>query len=50
MVEANRRSVMVLGSLGTGKSSLLNVLSGVDLEDENVEEPFESMMQTTGCT
>ena len=38
---------MVLGTLGTGKSHLLNTLSGADLE---VDEPFESKMQTTGCT
>ena len=51
MVEAggaNKRSVMVLGSLGTGKSSFLNTLSGIDLEVD--DEPFESAFQTTGCT
>ena len=47
MVEANKRSVMVLGSLGTGKSHFMNTLSGEDLE---VNEPFESVFQTTGCT
>ena len=51
MVEAagpNKRSVMVLGSLGTGKSHLLNTLSGEDFEVG--DEPFTSAMQTTGCT
>ena len=45
MVEANpnKKTVMVLGSLGTGKSCVLNRLSGIDL-DECEEEPFESMM------
>ena len=45
MVEAagaNKRTVMVLGSLGTGKSCLLNRLSGVDVENE--DEPFRSEM------
>ena len=37
MVEANKRSVMVLGSLGTGKSTFLNCLSGADLDEG---EPF----------
>ena len=32
MVEANK-SVMVLGTLGVGKSCVLNKLSGVDLEE-----------------
>ena len=48
MVDAIKRSVMVLGTLGTGKSHLLNTLSGVNLEQD--DEPFESRMQTTGCT
>ena len=41
MVEVDKRSVMVLGSLGTGKSTFLNCLSGVDLAED---EPFESAM------
>ena len=41
MVTANKRSVMVLGSLGTGKSTFLNTLSGEDLAED---EPFESAM------
>ena len=44
MVESisNKKTVMVLGSLSTGKSCVLNRLSGVDLEE--VEEPFPSNM------
>ena len=41
MVEARKPSVMVLGSLGTGKSTFLNCLSGADLDQD---EPFESAM------
>ena len=35
MVEANpnKKTVMVLGSLGTGKSCVMNRLSGVNLEE-----------------
>ena len=38
---------MVLGSVGTGKSRFLNILSGVDLDEV---EPFESDYNITGCT
>ena len=48
MVEADKKTVMVLGTLGTGKSCLLNTLSGVDLDAE--AEPFLSVMQAEGCT
>ena len=47
MVEANKKSVMVLGTLVVGKSKLLSRISGFDLEED---EPLESRMSATGCT
>ena len=41
MVQANKRTVMVLGSIGSGKSSFLNTLSGVDLDEY---DPFRTEM------
>ena len=37
---------MVMGTLGTGKSTLLNRMSGKQVE----EEPFLAKLQTSGCT
>ena len=38
---------MAIGTLGIGKSTLLNRMSGVKEYDP---EPFEAKFQTTGCT
>ena len=48
MVEAlgpnQKQTVTVMGTLGVGKSTLLNRVSGM------AEDPFVASMQTKGCT
>jgi len=41
MVESNTK-VIVIGTLGIGKSTLMNVISGA--------KPFETSNQASGCT